>query len=80
MLIVDIGRNCMINTADMERYVYRLLALEAEIYNFVKQATASPFSMAILIEFYDIEEAIAVANKYNGFAPAGEVSRAFSCP
>ncbi|KAH8910169.1 hypothetical protein BR93DRAFT_935820 [Coniochaeta sp. PMI_546] len=72
MLVVDIGRNCLVNAADMECYLYRLLALEADIYDFVRQAGSSNVLMRILIEFYDVEAAVAVINKYNGFAPPGE--------
>ncbi|OIW33953.1 hypothetical protein CONLIGDRAFT_570335 [Coniochaeta ligniaria NRRL 30616] len=72
MVIVDIGRNCLVNSADMECYLYRLLALEAEIYEFVKQADSSPILMRILVEYYEVEAAIIAINKYNGFAPPGE--------
>jgi hypothetical protein len=79
MLIVDIGRDCVVEAADMECYLYRLLAHEAEVYTFVTQANSSPILMRILVEFYDVEAAIAVINKYNGFAPPGEVSEAHPC-
>lgn len=78
MLVVDIGRNCLVNAADMECYLYRLLALEADIYDFVRQAGSSNVLMRILIEFYDVEAAVAVIDKYNGFAPPGEVSQGYS--
>jgi hypothetical protein len=71
---VDIGRECTFNAAEMELYLYRLLAAEADIYRFVKQVNSSIDLLRFLVEFYDVDAATAVINKYNGFAPLGEVS------
>lgn len=71
---MDIGEECTINAAEMEVYLYRLLATEAEIYRFVKQANSSSAFLRFLVEFYDVDEATAIVTKYNGFAPLGEVS------
>jgi hypothetical protein len=78
MLVVDISREFTSNPADMEFYLYRLLAAEAEIYKFVQQGNSSLVLIRILVEFFDVDAAIVVINKYNGFAPPGEVN--ILCP
>jgi hypothetical protein len=74
MLVVKMGRECLINDARMETYLYNLFAAEADIYRFVKQDILSHGMLRFLVEFYDVDEAKAVVTKYNGFAPPGEES------
>jgi hypothetical protein len=74
MLVVDIGRECDTSDAEMESSLYRLLAAESDVYRFVQQDSYSPNRLRYLVEFYDSDEAKAVINKYNGFAPPGEVT------
>ncbi|KAB5570434.1 RNA recognition motif 2-domain-containing protein [Coniochaeta sp. 2T2.1] len=72
MLVIDIRNDCRSNASEMELYVYRLLAAEAEIFTFVKQGNSSLVLMRVLVEFYDFDAASTVIDKYNGFAPPGE--------
>lgn len=74
LLVVDLGRECRIDADSMEVHLYHLLAPEAEIRTWVKQGSSSHVTIHILIEFFDVDGAAAVIQKYNGFAPEREVS------